>query len=98
MSLSLCLSIRIVGEGFHALPFILPFQIVIYRFVKAIQTNVLILLVLPTLLNVIISSLLLPKGGQGKFRFFPYPPLAPPNPIKTTAQAPQGFFNPLRQT
>ena len=53
-------------------------QIWIYRFDKAMQTNLLVALVLIILLNKLISSLLLFKGEQGKFRFFPYPPLVTP--------------------
>jgi len=70
-------------------------QIWNYRFDKAMQTNPLVTLVLIILLNELISSLLPSKGEQGKFRFFPYPPLAPPNPIKTTAQTPQGRCSPV---
>jgi len=54
------------------------FQIWIYRFDKAMQTNPLVTLVLIILLNEIIASLLSSNGEQGKFRFFPYPPLATP--------------------
>ena len=50
-------------------------------------------LVLTVLLNKINSSLLLFQRGTREVSILPLSPLEPPNPIKTTAQTPQGFAN-----
>ena len=55
------------------------------------QTNMLFALVLIILLNKINSSLLLFQWGTREVSILPLSPLEPPNPIKTTAQAPQGL-------
>jgi len=56
------------------------------------QTSVLFALVLIVLLNELISSLLSSKGEQGKFRFFPYPPLSnPPIPLKRLLKRRRAF-------
>ena len=58
-------------------------QIGVYRFVKAMQTNVLISLVLQNLFNVIISSLLLSQRGTREVSILPLSPLGnPPIPLK----------------
>ena len=57
------------------------------------QTNMLFALVLLVLLNEIIYFLLIFQGGTREVSILPLSPLVPPNPIKTTAQTPQGFAN-----
>ena len=69
-------------------------QIWVYRFVKAMQTNVLISLVLQNLFNVIISSLLLSQRGTREVSILPLSPLGnPPIPLKRLLKRRRAFFH-----